>query len=927
MKIRTRLKLNTWVALCVVALMVISLVWTFREVSIMDRNENLANKMRSITLETILLRDDYLLHREARARVQWQAKSETMRELLESAKGHFTDKENRDILNEAKQNFEATVSLFSTTVERHGRAEGAGGKKLSFDEAELRLINQAFLKSYALQDNIGELYDSAERTSRAARNRGVALVIIFVLGGGMAIVVNSFLLGRITTKRMKALQKGVEIIGGGNLDYRIAAEGDDELADLANESNQMAANLKESYTSIENLNREIAERRQADESLRASEDLYRDLVENSRDLICTHDLKGQLLSINEAAVRLIGFPRERLLRMNLIDGMAPEMRGRLQDYLREIQAQGRAEGVMKMRTAAGDVRYWEYRNTLRTDDPAGAIVRGMARDITERWQAEKSLRASEENFRRSMEESPLGARVVSEEGETIYANRTLLDIYGYDTVEELQKKSAKERYNPESYAEFQLRREKRRSCDDVPSEYDIGIVRKDGEVRRLQVFRKEIVWNGERQYQVLYNDITEQKSAEAALKLSEERYRAFIKQSSEAICLFEVEHAPIDTALATDEQIDLLYAYAVIGECNQIFATSHGYGKPEEMLGFRIGQIFPRLAKENVNYLRSFVEHSHHVSYVETKELARDGTVKCFLNSLIGHVEDGRLVRIWGAKQDISRIKKAEEEIRALNAELEQRVMERTAQLEVANKELEAFAYSISHDLRAPLRAVDGYTRILIEDYAASLDERGKRVCSVISESARNMGKLIEDLLAFSRIGRAEMRLSPVDMATLANSIFFELTTPEDRERIDFHVGPLPQTQGDPALVRQVWMNLINNAVKFSAKKERAVIEVGCLLEGSMRPTADGEEAKLPTEHLRSASVYFIRDSGVGFDMSHADKLFGVFQRLHSTKEFEGTGVGLAIVQSIIQRHGGLIWAEGKTGKGATFYFTLDKAV
>jgi signal transduction histidine kinase len=196
--------------------------------------------------------------------------------------------------------------------------------------------------------------------------------------------------------------------------------------------------------------------------------------------------------------------------------------------------------------------------------------------------------------------------------------------------------------------------------------------------------------------------------------------------------------------------------------------------------------------------------------------------------------------------------------------ELELRISQRTAQLEAANKELESFAYSVSHDLRAPLRAVDGYIRILVEDYASRLDAEGNRVCTIISESARDMGKLIDDLLAFSRVGRTDMQSATIDMATMAKSIFFELTTPDDRERIDFHVDPLPASAGDPTLMRQVWKNLLSNAVKFSSKTERAVIEV--------RGEQHGVEI-----------VYSVRDNGAGFDMQYANKLFGVFQRLHST--------------------------------------------
>lgn len=266
------------------------------------------------------------------------------------------------------------------------------------------------------------------------------------------------------------------------------------------------------------------------------------------------------------------------------------------------------------------------------------------------------------------------------------------------------------------------------------------------------------------------------------------------------------------------------------------------------------------------------------------------------------------MVDITQRKRAEKALREQEEQLHRLNEELEQRVAVRTAQLEAANQELEAFAYSVSHDLRAPLRAINGYTGILIEEYEPILDDEGRRICAVVQNEAQRMGQLIDDLLAFSRLSRAPLQSCPIHMDRLATAVFHSITTPKERERLEFHSDLLSPAVGDPSLIRQVWHNLLANAIKFSANQERALIEISS--------SQQGEE-----------NIYAVRDNGAGFDPRYVDKLFGVFQRLHSEREFEGTGVGLAIVQRIIHRHGGRVWAEGQVGHGACFYFTLPPSV
>jgi len=263
--------------------------------------------------------------------------------------------------------------------------------------------------------------------------------------------------------------------------------------------------------------------------------------------------------------------------------------------------------------------------------------------------------------------------------------------------------------------------------------------------------------------------------------------------------------------------------------------------------------------------------------------------------------EQGDPVAILETNNDISDRKHREEEIRKLNQELEKR----TTDLEASNKELEAFAYSVSHDLRAPLRHMVGFTELLQKNVSSMLDEKSLRYMKTILESAKRMGTLIDDLLAFSRIARAETRQRPVSLEELVKEVLPDLQRETEGREIAWNIGALPDTFGDRPMLRLVLVNLIANALKFTRTRPRAEIEIGCL------------------ERKNDAVVVFVRDNGVGFDMRYAHKLFGVFQRLHQSGTFEGTGIGLATVQRIIHRHGGSVWAEGLVDGGATFFFSL----
>jgi light-regulated signal transduction histidine kinase (bacteriophytochrome) len=278
------------------------------------------------------------------------------------------------------------------------------------------------------------------------------------------------------------------------------------------------------------------------------------------------------------------------------------------------------------------------------------------------------------------------------------------------------------------------------------------------------------------------------------------------------------------------------------------------------------------------------------------------GGRKHFITSEREQILDLLISSYEQAVQVNEELKLREAEVRVLNADLERRAQE----LEAANQELQSFSYSVSHDLRAPLRAIDGFSAILEMDYANSLDGEGKRLLGQVRQGAARMGRLIDDLLEFSRLGRRAIAAAEIDMVQLANEALREVAHSHSGKMPRCNIGELPPAWGDAALIRQVWLNLLSNAVKYSSRREDAVVDVTGATDGS-------------------ESAYVVRDNGAGFDMRYAAQLFGVFQRLHSDEQFPGTGVGLALVRRIVTRHGGQVSGEGKVNEGAEFRFTLPR--
>jgi PAS domain S-box-containing protein len=643
---------------------------------------------------------------------------------------------------------------------------------------------------------------------------------------------------------------------------------------------------------IISITRDITERKRAETELADRETLYRNLFETMIQGVVYQDRDGRITSANNAAQQILGLTLDEMQgrssidpRWNSIHEDGSDFPGETHPAMLALQTGKPVRnviiGVFNPRIEATTWILVHATPEFLPGEEKPYRVYTTFEDITERKQAEESRKQAELRYRALFEQSHDAIFILDFDGRHLAANQRAEDMLGYRR-DEILKLSARDisAEVDQSYSVIsQL------IAGEHVQIYERLFRKKDGQIFPVEI-NVELV-RDERgnplHIQTAARDITERKQAEVLLMESENLYRKMNENSPLGMHFYKLNN---------DDQ--LIFAGANPA-ADKLLGVDNS-----QFIGKTIEKAFPPLAQTEVpaRYRGVAAEgipwSTEQIAY-EDDRIMGAFEVRAFQTT------PGNMVAVFA---DVTERKQAEEKINQLNLKLEQRVFERTVQLETANKELEAFSYSVSHDLRAPLRGIDGWSQALLEDYGDCLDEQGHQYIDRVRSETQHMGHLIDDMLQLSRLTRIEMVTGQVELSALAQTIVERLKRDEPHRKVDFDIQTGIITEGDSHLLEAALANLLENAFKFTAKRADARIEFG------------------ETE-LEGRRVFFLRDNGAGFDMTYAQKLFGAFQRMHKASEFPGTGVGLATVQRIIHRHGGRVWAESKVGLGATFYFTL----
>jgi PAS domain S-box-containing protein len=646
--------------------------------------------------------------------------------------------------------------------------------------------------------------------------------------------------------------------------------------------------------------RDITERKRVEDKLRTSEVMYRRLFEAARDGILILDADtGMVVDVNPFLIEMLSYSREQFLGKRIweLGFIKDDAINKLN--FKELQRKKFIHYEnMPLETANGRLINVEFVSYVYQVDHHN-VIQCNIRDITERIRVEETVKSAKAFLDTVVDMSPFAMWISDNKGTLIRANHSLCDTINLTDDKIIGKYNVLKDVNLDIQGVMPMVRAVFEKHD--PARFSIpwkaadagDVDSKGGRDMYIDVSMYPILNAQSELTNVVcqWLDITERKRAEEALRENEALLQTVINILPVGLWVFDAE-GKIVISSAAAQRIWAGVRYIGIDQLGEYKGWRTDSGKlieAHEWAGARALEKGETSIEEEVE-IECF-----------------DGTHKIILDSGVPlRKSDGSISGAVTINHDITVRKKAEEEILKLNAELEQRVAQRTSQLESANKELEAFSYSVSHDLRAPLRHIGGYVELLGEQYQKELPEKGRHYLEEIIDSTHQMGVLIDDLLKFSKSGRVEMHESTVDMNRIVEEVSEQMRQDNPQRDIEWSIDQLPSVHCDKAMLHLVWENLLSNAVKFTNTRKKARIKVGVR-----------EENK--------EFIFYVHDNGVGFDMQYAQKLFGVFQRLHSSAEFEGTGVGLANVHHIIARHSGRTWAEAELDKGATFYFSIPK--